>query len=162
MGISRRYILSGDKKSKVDIVAGALGASGAYSSLLPEDKIYALEDIYESVPDCRLAYCGDGINDLPSLERSDVGIAMGAIGSDAAIEKSDVVIMDDDVNRIPLVIKIARKVKQVVIENIAFTIGAKAVLLVLSTIGILPLYGAVLGDVGILMIAILNAIRAGR
>ena len=162
MGITRRYILSGDKKSKVDIVAGALGASGAYSNLLPENKTFALKDIYDSEQDCHLAYCGDGINDLPALEMADVGIAMGAIGSDAAIEKSDVVIMDDDVSRIPLVIRIARKVKQVVIENIAFTIGAKAVLLVLSTIGILPLYGAVLGDVGILLIAILNAIRAGR
>ena len=162
LGITRRYILSGDKKSKVDMVAGALGASGAYSNLLPENKIFAIEDIYKSEQDCRLAYCGDGINDLPALARADVGIAMGAIGSDAAIEKSDVVIMDDDISRIPLVIKIARKVKRVVIENIAFTIGAKAVLLVLSTIGVLPLYGAVLGDVGILILAILNAIRAGR
>ena len=162
MGITKRVILSGDKKSKVDMVSRAVGADGAYSNLLPEDKLYAIEDIYESTPGCRLAYCGDGINDLPSLARADVGIAMGAIGSDAAVEKSDVVIMDDNVNKIPSVIKIARKVKRVVIENIAFTISAKVALLVLSSTGVLPLYGAVLGDVGILILAILNALRAGR
>lgn len=162
LGVDKKIILSGDKKYKVDIVAKTLGADGAYSSLLPENKLDAIEDIIATTENCHIAYCGDGINDLPSLARADVGIAMGAIGSDAAIEKSDVVIMDDDIAAVPRAIRIARKTKRVVLENIIFAIGAKVALLVLSTIGILPLYGAVLGDVGVLIIAILNSIRAGR
>lgn len=162
LGIQKKIILSGDKKSKVDLVAKSLGADGAYSNLLPEDKLYAIEDIYTSIPGCRLAYCGDGINDLPSLARADVGISMGAIGSDAAVDKSDVVIMDDNVDKIPLAIRIARKVKRVVLENIIFSIAAKASLLVLGAIGLIPLYVAVLGDVGLLILAILNSIRSGR
>lgn len=160
--INKKIILSGDKKSKVDIVAKTLSADGAYSNLLPENKLEAIEDIIKTVPDCKIAYCGDGINDLPSLARADVGIAMGAIGSDAAIEKSDVVIMDDDVIKIPLAIKIARRTRRVVLENIIFAIGAKVALLVLSIIGILPLFIAVIGDVGLLLLTVLNSLRAGR
>ena len=129
---------------------------------MPENKLEAIEDIIKTVPDCKIAYCGDGINDLPSLARADVGIAMGAIGSDAAIEKSDVVIMDDDVIKIPLAIKIARRTRRVVLENIIFAIGAKVALLVLSIIGILPLFIAVIGDVGLLLLTVLNSLRAGR
>ncbi len=162
LGVNKKIILSGDKKLKVDMVARSLGAEGAYSNLLPEDKLSAIEDIYSTTSDCVLAYCGDGINDLPSLARADVGIAMGALGSDAAVDKSDVVIMDDDVAKIPRAIKIARKTKQVVLENIVFAIVAKATLLTLSAFGVLPLYGAVLGDVGVLLVAIINALRAGR
>lgn len=162
LGVNKKIILSGDKKSKVDMVAKTLGADGAYSNLLPEDKLDAIEDIYASTPECVLAYCGDGINDLPSLARADVGIAMGAVGSDAAVEKSDVVIMDDDVAKIPLAIKIARRTKKVVFENIVFAIAAKAAILTLSAFGFVPLYGAVLGDVGILLLAIINSLRAGR
>ena len=160
--INKKIILSGDKKSKVDIVAKTLSADGAYSNLLPQNKLEAIEDIIDTTENCKIAYCGDGINDLPSLARADVGIAMGAIGSDAAVEKSDVVIMDDDVIKIPLAIKIAKRTRRVVLENIIFSIGVKAALLVLSIIGILPLYIAVIGDVGLLLLAVLNSLRAGR
>lgn len=162
LGVTKRVILSGDKKSKVDMVARAVGADANYSNLLPEDKLYAIEDIYETTEGCRLAYCGDGINDLPSLARADVGIAMGALGSDAAVEKSDVVIMDDNVDKIPFAIKLARKVKRVVLENIAFAIGAKIAILLLSSFGVIPLYASVLGDVGVLILTVLNSLRAGR
>ena len=162
LGVDKKIILSGDKKTKVDSVARALSAEGAYSNLLPEDKLEAIEDIIATTPNCKIAYCGDGINDLPSLARADVGIAMGALGSDAAIDKSDVVIMDDDIGKVPLAIRIARKTKRVVLQNIIFAITAKAALLALSAIGILPLFGAVLGDVGILIITVINAIRSGR
>lgn len=162
LGVDKKIILSGDKKYKVDMVARSLSAEGAYSNLLPEDKLEAIEDIIETTPKCSLAYCGDGINDLPSLARADVGIAMGAMGSDAAVEKSDVVIMDDDVAKVPLAIKIAKSAKRIIVENIIFSILAKATIMTLCAFGILPLFGAVLGDVGILILCILNSIRAGR
>lgn len=160
--IRKKIILSGDKKSKVDLVAKMLSAEGAYSNLLPENKLEAIEDIIKTTENCKLAYCGDGINDLPALARADIGIAMGAIGSDAAIEKSDVVIMDDDVAKIPLAIKIARKAKMVVLQNIIGAIAIKAALLVLSVLGIIPLFFAVIGDVGLLLLAVINATRSGR
>ena len=125
-------------------------------------EVIVIEDIIDTTENCKIASCGDGINDLPSLARADVGIAMGAIGSDATVEKSDVVIMDDDVIKIPLAIKIAKRTRRVVLENIIFSIGVKAALLVLSIIGILPLYIAVIGDVGLLLLAVLNSLRAGR
>lgn len=162
LGINKKIILSGDKQYKVEAVAKNLLADAAYSNLLPEHKLEAIEDIIASTPNCKIAYCGDGINDLPSLARADVGIAMGAIGSDAAVEKSDVVIMDDDVAKIPLAITVARKTKRVVLENIIFAIAVKVTLLVLCSLGILPLFAAVLGDVGVLVLSILNAIRSGR
>lgn len=162
LGIDKMYILSGDKKSKVDIVASALYADGAYSQLLPENKLDALEDIIGTNENMRIGYCGDGINDLPCLSRADVGISMGAIGSDAAVEKGDVVIMDDDLEKIPLAIEIAKKTKKTAIANIVFSIGLKALLLVLNLLIPLPMWVAVLGDVGIMLIAILNALRAGK
>ena len=160
--VRKKIILSGDKKSKVDMVAKMLSAEGAYSNLLPEDKLDAIEDIIKTTENCKLAYCGDGINDLPALARADVGIAMGAVGSDAAVEKSDVVIMDDDISKIPMAIKIARKTKRVVLQNIIGAIGVKAALLVLSILGIIPLFFAVIGDVGLLLLAVINATRSGR
>ena len=162
LGIDKMYILSGDKKSKVDMVASALYADGAYSQLLPENKLDALEDIINTHENVKIGYCGDGINDLPCLSRADVGISMGAIGSDAAVEKGEVIIMDDDLEKIPLAINIAKKTKKTAIANIIFSIGLKALLLVLNILVPLPMWVAVLGDVGIMLIAILNALRAGK
>lgn len=162
LGIEKMYILSGDKKSKVDMVASALYADGAYSQLLPENKLDALEDIINTHENVKIGYCGDGINDLPCLSRADVGISMGAIGSDAAVEKGEIVIMDDDLEKIPLAIEIAKKTKRTAIANIIFSIGVKALLLALNIIVPLPMWVAVLGDVGIMLIAIINALRAGK
>ena len=162
LGIEKMYILSGDKKSKVDMVASALYADGAYSQLLPENKLDALEDIISNHENVKIGYCGDGINDLPCLSRADVGISMGAIGSDGAVEKGEVVIMDDDLDKIPLAIKIAKKTKKTAITNIAFSIAFKALLLALNFVLPLPMWVAVLGDVGIMLVAILNALRAGK
>ncbi|MBQ7353171.1 MAG: cadmium-translocating P-type ATPase [Clostridia bacterium] len=162
LGIEKMYILSGDKKSKVDMVASALYADGAYSQLLPENKLDALEDIINTHENVKIGYCGDGINDLPCLSRADVGISMGAVGSDAAVEKGEIVIMDDDLEKIPLAIDIAKKTKRTAIANIIFSIGLKALLLVLNIIIPLPMWVAVLGDVGIMLIAIINALRAGK
>ena len=144
------------------MVASALYADGAYSQLLPENKLDALEDIINTHENVKIGYCGDGINDLPCLSRADVGISMGAIGSDGAVEKGDVVIMDDDLDKIPLAIKIAKKTKKTAITNIVMSIALKALLLALNFVLPLPMWVAVLGDVGIMLIAILNALRAGK
>lgn len=163
LGVEKMYILSGDKKSKVDAVAGALYADGAYSQLLPETKLNALEDIIKEHENARTGYCGDGINDLPCLTRADVGISMGAVGSDVAIEKSDIIIMDDDLEKLPQAMIIAKKTKKIAIFNIVFSISIKAILLALSLIiPTFPIWVAVLGDVGTMLIATLVATRAGR
>ena len=162
LGIEKMFIVSGDKKAKVDLVASTLYADGAYSQLLPENKLDALEDIIATHENVKIGYCGDGINDVPCLSRADVGISMGAIGSDAAVEKGDVIIMDDDLEKIPLAIKIAKNTKRTVITNIIGAISLKALLLVLNLFIPLPMWVAVLGDVGIMLVAILNALRAGK
>ena len=162
LDVEKLIILSGDKKSKVDAVASALFADGAYSQLLPENKLDAIEDIISGKPDAKIAYCGDGINDLPCLARADVGISMGTVGSDAAVEKSDVVIMDDDIEKIPLAIKIARSAKRIATFNIVFSISLKVIILALSVLINFSMVGAVLADVGILLVAILNSLRAVR
>ena len=163
LGIKKMIILSGDKKSKVDAVASALYADGAYSQLLPETKLEALEDIIQNNEGIKIGYCGDGINDLPCLTRADVGISMGAVGSDVAVERGDVIIMDDDLEKIPEAITIAKKTKRASVFNIAFSISIKAVLLALSlAIPAFPIWVAVLGDVGTMLIAVLVATRAGK
>lgn len=164
LGVKKKVILSGDKKTKVDMVAKTLLAELAYSNLKPEDKMNAIEDILNDEPGMRIAYCGDGINDIPALARADIGIAMGAIGSDSAIENSDVIIMDDNIEKVPLAIKIAKRTHSVVMTNIIASIAVKAIMLALLAIpglGITMLH-AVIADVGLLILAILNSLRAGR
>ena len=161
LGVDKKIILSGDKKSKVDAVARTLLADVAYSELKPEDKLDALEDVMKN-KNGNVAYCGDGINDIPALARADVGIAMGAIGSDSAVESSDVVIMDDDIEKVPLSIRIAKRTKTVVLENIVMSMAIKVIMLVLCGLGLVSMLWAVISDVGVLILAILNSLRAGR
>ena len=164
LGVKKKVILSGDKKSKVDMVAKTLLAELAYSNLKPEDKMNAIEDILSTNPGMKIAYCGDGINDIPALARADIGIAMGAIGSDSAVASSDVIIMDDNIEKVPMAIKIAKKTHRVVLTNIIASIAVKAIMLALlaiPSIGVTMLH-AVIADVGVLILAILNSLRAGR
>ncbi|MBE6663882.1 MAG: heavy metal translocating P-type ATPase [Ruminococcaceae bacterium] len=162
-GIEKIYIISGDKQSKVDAVASTLYADGAYSQLLPEHKLDALEDIIKTHENVKIGYCGDGVNDTPCLSRADVGFAMGALGSDVAIEKGDVIIADDDLEKIPKAIKIAKSTKRTIITNIALAIGIKALVAVLTlSLPSFPMALAVFADVGVMLITVLNALRAGR
>jgi len=164
LGVKKKIILSGDKKSKVDAVAKTLLAETAYSNLKPEDKVQALEDIIQNNPNMKIAYCGDGINDIPTLARADIGIAMGAVGSDSAVEASDVIIMDDNIENVPLAIKISKKTHSVVVSNIVISILVKVAVLVLLGIPMLnmKMMYAVVADVGMLIFAVLNSLRAGR
>lgn len=160
-GVKRLVMLTGDKKSVAENVAGKLGLTGFFAELLPADKVTKVEELLKNGKG-RLAFVGDGINDAPVLMRADCGIAMGAMGSDAAIESADVVLMDDKPSKIADAIKIARKTMRIVWENIVFALGVKAVILVLGALGIANMWLAVFGDVGVLIIAILNAMRCMR
>ena len=157
-GVKRLVMLTGDKKSVAENVAEKLGLTGFFAELLPADKVAKVEELLASEKG-RLAFVGDGINDAPVLMRADCGIAMGAMGSDAAIESADVVLMDDKPSKIADAMKIARKTMRIVWENIIFALGVKAVILILGAFGIANMWIAVFGDVGVLIIAILNAMR---
>lgn len=161
VGVKRLVMLTGDKKSVAENVAGKLGLTGFFAELLPADKVAKVEELLKDGKG-RLAFVGDGINDAPVLMRADCGIAMGAMGSDAAIESADVVLMDDKPSKIADSIKIARKTMRIVWENIIFALGVKAIILVLGALGIANMWLAVFGDVGVLIIAILNAMRCMR
>ena len=160
-GISRTVMLTGDSRRVADQVAAELGIDEVYSELLPADKVTKVEELLDKkTAKEKLAFVGDGINDAPVLSRADIGIAMGALGSDAAIEAADIVLMDDDPLKISKAIKIARKCIRIVYENIYFAIGIKVLCLILGAIGIANMWMAIFADVGVMIIAVLNAIRA--
>ena len=159
-GISKTVMLTGDSKRVADQVAGELGIQEVYSELLPADKVSRIEELLNQKSEKdKLAFVGDGINDAPVLSRADIGIAMGALGSDAAIEAADIVLMDDDPLKISKAIKIARKCIRIVYENIYFAIGIKVLCLILGALGIANMWMAIFADVGVMIIAVLNAIR---
>ena len=160
-GIQKTVMLTGDAKKVADQVAGDLGIDQVYSELLPADKVEKVESLLEQKPEkAKLAFVGDGINDAPVLGRADIGIAMGAMGSDAAIEAADVVLMDDDPMQISKAIRISRKCLKIVYQNIVLAIGVKLVCLVMVAFGLANMWLAVFADVGVMILAVLNAIRA--
>lgn len=159
-GVKQTVMLTGDAKSTAEEVAQALGLDKFYAELLPADKVEKVEELLkEKQEGSSLVFVGDGINDAPVLTRADVGIAMGSLGSDAAIEAADIVLMDDDPAKISLAMKIARKTVRIVRENIVFALGVKALVLILGALGIANMWLAVFADVGVSVIAILNAMR---
>ncbi len=160
LGVYKRVMLTGDRKITGDAVAKELGIDQVYSELLPGDKVEKVEQLLKECQGGeKLAFVGDGINDAPVLSRADVGIAMGALGSDAAIEAADVVLMDDNPLKIAKAIRIARKCLRIVYENIFFAIGVKLLCLILGAVGIANMWLAIFADVGVMVIAVLNAIR---
>lgn len=162
-GVSRTVMLTGDAPQVGEAVGRALGLDQVHAGLLPGDKVEWVERLLaEKAPGTALAFVGDGINDAPVLSRADVGVAMGAMGSDAAIEAADVVLMDDDLSKLPQAVAIARKTLRVVKENTIFAIGIKLAVLVLSAFGLVGLWWAVFADVGVSVLAILNASRMLR
>ncbi len=160
-GVEKTVMLTGDAQPVAQQVATALGIDQVFGGLLPEDKVAQVERLLEAKPSKgKLAFVGDGINDAPVLSRADIGIAMGAMGSDAAIEAADVVLMDDDPLKIPKAIRISRKCLRIVYENIVFAIGVKLLCLGLGALGIAGMWLAIFADVGVMILAVLNAIRA--
>ena len=160
-GVQQTVMLTGDSRRVAEQVAADLGVDRVYSELLPADKVAKVEELLAEKPEgAKLAFVGDGINDAPVLRRADIGIAMGAMGSDAAIEAADVVLMDDDPMKIAKAIRISRKCLRIVYENIVFAIGIKLICLVLGALGLANMWLAIFADVGVMILAVLNAIRA--
>ncbi|HJB18081.1 MAG TPA: cadmium-translocating P-type ATPase [Candidatus Bariatricus faecipullorum] len=160
-GVRKTVMLTGDARPVAEQVASSLGLDEVYSELLPADKVEKVEELLAGKPEkAKLAFVGDGINDAPVLGRADIGIAMGAMGSDAAIEAADIVLMDDDPLQIAKAIKISRKCLGIVYQNIVFAIGVKLICLLLGAVGIANMWLAIFADVGVMILAVLNAIRA--
>ena len=159
-GIKKTVMLTGDNRKTAEVVAAELGVDEVKSELMPGDKVRAVEELLAHQRSGKLAFVGDGINDAPVLSRADIGIAMGAMGSDAAIEAADVVLMDDDPLKIAKGIKISRKCLRIVKQNIWFAIGIKALCLLLGAVGLANMWMAIFADVGVMILAVLNAIRA--
>lgn len=161
-GVEKCVMLSGDRRAAAEAVASMLGLDEVRAELLPADKVACVEELLARQTSGKLAFVGDGINDAPVLSRVDVGIAMGSMGSDAAIEAADIVIMDDNLGKIPAVIRLARRTMGIVRQNIAFAIGVKILIMVLGAVGIANMWMAVFGDVGVAVLAILNSMRTLR
>ncbi len=161
VGVKRCVMLTGDRKEAAQEVADALGLDQVHAELLPGDKVDRVETLLDAQPPKeRLAFVGDGINDAPVLSRADIGIAMGSMGSDAAIEAADIVLMDDDVRKIASIVRISRKTLRIVKQNIVFALGVKVLVLLLGALGMANMWEAVFADVGVSVIAILNSMRA--
>ena len=159
-GVRKTVMLTGDKENVGISVAGELGIDRVYANLLPGDKVTQVEVLLDELSEGeKLAFVGDGINDAPVLSRADIGIAMGSMGSDAAIEAADVVLMDDNPMKIASVIRIARRTLKIVKQNIIFALGVKGLILILGAAGIANMWAAVFADVGVAVIAILNSMR---
>jgi Cd2+/Zn2+-exporting ATPase len=163
LGVEKTVMLTGDSKSVAEFVAGKVGVDSFLAELLPEDKVKAMEELEKASSNGgKIAFVGDGINDAPVLARADVGVAMGALGSDAAIETADVVIMTDHPSKLAEAIKVARKTRTVVWQNIVVALGIKGVFVVLGILGVATIWEAVFADVGVTVLAILNATRTMR
>ena len=163
LGVQRTVMLTGDRREVALEVAGKLGIDTCFAELLPADKVAHLEQLLATKPaGTALAFVGDGINDAPVLKRADVGIAMGGLGSDAAIEAADVVLMDDQPSKIAMAVRIARRTLRIARQNVWFAIGIKVAILGLATVGLGTMWMAVFADVGVTVLAVLNAMRALR
>ena len=160
VGVKKTVMLTGDRQAAADAVAAELGIDEVHAELLPADKVGQVEKLLGAQNEKeRLAFVGDGINDAPALTRADIGIAMGSMGSDAAIEAADIVLMDDDIRKIASLVKIARKTLGIVKQNIVFALAVKALVLLLGALGMANMWEAVFADVGVSVIAILNSMR---
>lgn len=158
---ARTIMLTGDRRLTGEIVAKEVGMDEVHTELLPDGKVAMVEELYSSKRDGRsLVFVGDGMNDAPALARADVGIAMGGLGSDAAIEAADIVLMNDNIEKLPVAVRIARKTHNIVVQNIVFALGIKVLVLLLSAAGLTNMWAAVFADVGVSVLAILNAMRA--
>ncbi|MBQ2228597.1 MAG: HAD-IC family P-type ATPase, partial [Firmicutes bacterium] len=163
LGVTRTVMLTGDKKEIAQDVAKALGLSEWHAELMPQDKVSRVKDLIASKQkDRTVAFAGDGINDAPVLALADVGIAMGSMGSAAAVEAADIVLMNDKPSDVALAVRIARKTMRIIYENISFSIGIKVLVLILAALGYANMWLAIFADVGVCMLAILNAMRALR
>lgn len=160
---AKTVMLTGDRKAAADAIAKTAGIDEYHAELLPDGKVSKVEELYKAKPEnSSLVFVGDGMNDAPALARADVGIAMGAMGSDAAIEAADIVLMNDNIESLPTAVRISKKTHAIVIQNIVFAIGVKVLIMILTAIGIGNMWIAVFGDVGVAVLAILNATRAMR
>jgi len=160
-GVRKAVMLSGDDEAVATKIASGLGIDDCYAELLPQEKVEKLQQIKRETPKGKgVAFVGDGMNDAPVLMSADVGLAMGGLGSDAAIEAADLVIMDDDIHRIPLAIRIAKHTHTIVSENVAFALSIKGVFIILGVIGHAGMWQAVVADVGVSLLAVLNSLRA--